>query len=299
MLQDDFVQALNAHVKFVQVCPEVGIGLGVPRDPIRLVADLSGPRLVQPSTGSELTAPMQRFAGEFFDQIGPVDGFILKSRSPSCGIKDVKLHLGVDSPMTVGKASGVFAEAVMKRFSSAAIEDEGRLTSAKLRHNFLVRLFAHARLRELPRESLSALVSFHTEHKLQLMAYSPDGLRELGQIVANADAAPVAEVFSRYAQKFSQVTARPLNRPANVNVLQHSFGYVSKDLTPEERQHFLRIVEDYLAARVPLSVCLTLLQSWVVRFQEPYLARQTFFEPYPRALLTLTDSAGAAPEKRK
>jgi uncharacterized protein YbgA (DUF1722 family)/uncharacterized protein YbbK (DUF523 family) len=294
ILQDDFVQALSRHVECVQVCPEVGIGLGVPRDPVRLVGAGPKQRLVQPATHRDLTDEMQRFGEEFLNHIGPVDGFILKSRSPSCGIKDVKLHATADAPNTVGKSSGMFAAGVLRRFPSAAVEDEGRLTNARLRHHFLVRLFASARLRAVKEQgTMAALVRFHTAHKLQLMAYSPRGLVALGRIVANAQSLVPAKVIAQYAERLSEILAAP-SKPGNTrNALLHAFGYVSDKLRPTERKHFLEFLEDYRAARVPLSPLLALLQSWTVRFDQSYLAGQTFFEPYTRALLNLNDSAAA------
>lgn len=291
VLRDDFVQALAKHVHFVPVCPEVAIGLGVPRDPIRLVAGGDSVRLVQPSTGRDLTAPMREFAESFLDQAGEVDGFILKSRSPSCGLKDAKVHARAENSPAVGKSAGLFTQAVLRRCPCAAIEDEGRLTNARLRHHFLVRLFAAAELRAVrARGTMAALVRFHTRHKLQLMAYSQQGLRELGRLVANAESQPPPTVLARYAECFGQLTAQPA-RPASLrNALLHAFGYVSDRLTGRERRHFLTLLEDYRAGRTPLSSLLDLLQSWVVRFEEPYLRGQSLFEPYPRALLTLVDS---------
>jgi uncharacterized protein YbgA (DUF1722 family)/uncharacterized protein YbbK (DUF523 family) len=298
MLQDHFVRALSEHVNFVQVCPEVAIGLGVPRDPIRIVGSGADQRLVQPATGRDLSGLMRKFAEDFLDNIGPVDGFILKSRSPSCGIKDVKAHAAQEGPVTTGKTSGFFAAPVIERFPGIAIEDEGRLTNANLRHHFLVRAFASARLRKVrQRGEMGSLVRFHTEYKLQLMAYSQSGLKSLGRIVANSESLPAHEVLARYSARFGQVASMPARSSSNRNVLLHAFGYVSERLTAAERRHFLKLLEDYRAARVPLSALLSLMQSWIVRFEEAYLASQTFFEPYPRLLLSLTDSGSATAEE--
>ena len=291
ILQDDFVRALGEHVRFVQVCPEVGIGLGVPRDPIRIVGKGSERRLLQPATGRDVTVPMQRFSKNFLDSVEPVDGFILKSRSPSCGIKDVKMHAKMEAAATIGKSSGLFAEAVLERFPGVAVEDEGRLTNATLRHHFLVRLFASARLREMRGNgSMAGLVQFHTLHKLQLMACNQSGLRALGRMVANAESRAVRSVVADYAERFAQVIANPARPRSNHNVLLHAFGYVSENLSAGERRHFLKLLDDYRGDRVPLSALLALMQSWVVRFEQGYLAGQTFFKPYPRALLNLVDS---------
>jgi len=294
ILRDDFIQTLTQHVQFVQVCPEVGIGLGVPRDPVRLVGNLSSKRLIQPATGRDVTTLMQTYAQNFLDSAGPVDGFILKSRSPSCGIKDVRVHAPAPPSNTVGKSAGLFAETVLQRFPGAAVEDEGRLTNAGLRHHFLVRLFASPRLRAVKDSSgMAELVRFHTIHKLQLMAWSQSGLRVLGQLVANAESLPVATVISQYVERFWEIVAEPARPGATRNVLLHAFGYVSDQLSSRERRHFLKLLEDY-PRRVPLSALLSLVQSWVARFEQDYLASQTFFEPYPRALLNLMDSGTGA-----
>jgi uncharacterized protein YbgA (DUF1722 family)/uncharacterized protein YbbK (DUF523 family) len=293
VLQDAFVKALGQHVEFVQVCPEVAIGLGVPRDPIRIVSDESGQRLVQPATGRDLTVPMRRYAGEFLATVRHADGFILKSRSPSCGIKDVKTYRAVNG-QAAEKSVGFFAEAVMRLCPHAAIEDEGRLTNFRLRHHFLTRLFAVARLRRLRlRPAMAELVQFHTEYKLQLMAYSQAGLKALGQIVAHREAAPVERVFDTYAERLARVMAEPARSSSNRNALLHAFGYFSDQLTAGERKYFLDLLEEYREERLPLSGVVSVLKAWVLRFEEPYLLCQRFLEPYPKELIGLTDSAAA------
>ncbi len=290
VLQNQFVQVLGQHVAFRQVCPEVAIGLGVPRDPIRIVSDGTNRRLVQPATGRDLTAAMAGFSESFLDSAGSVDGFILKSRSPSCGVRDVKAFSTSGHPSE--KSSGVFAEAVLRRFPGAVVEDEGRLTNFRLRHHFLTGLFARARLRRLAAIGrMAGLVQFHTEYKLQLMAYSQRGLTALGRVVANPDGLPVSQVFRNYADLIPKVMAAPPRSSSNRNALLHAFGYVSPRLTAGERKYFLQQLEEYRGDRLPLSALLTVLEAWVLRFEQNYLAAQRFFAPYPKALFQLTDSA--------
>jgi uncharacterized protein YbgA (DUF1722 family)/uncharacterized protein YbbK (DUF523 family) len=290
VLQEPFVRSLADHVQFIQVCPEVGIGLGVPRDPIRLVVEQGGRRLVQPSAGRDLTEDMHRFAGGFLDQVGLVDGFILKSRSPSCGIKDVK-QFSADGENPTSKSSGFFAEAVLNRFPHAAIEDEGRLTNLRLRHHFLTKLFLVARFRQLQATpTMADLVTFHTAYKLQLMAYSQAGLKALGRIVSNLDSVPITAVYRAYACRLIEVLAEPPRPSANRNALLHAFGYVSRSLKAREKEYFLELLEEYRRERLPLSVLLGVLRAWMLHLDEPYLQSQLYFEPYPRPLLDLTDS---------
>jgi uncharacterized protein YbbK (DUF523 family) len=142
IINDDFVEKLKAYVEFKPVCPEVEIGLGIPREPIRVV-DIGGDiRLIQPDTGRDLTETMQDFANSFLDSVGTVDGFILKSRSPSCGIKDVKIYSGTkNDSMVLEKSGGFFGKAVIEKFPYLAIEDEGRLKNFRIREHFLTKLY--------------------------------------------------------------------------------------------------------------------------------------------------------------
>ena len=140
MIRDEFVEKLWPCVRFMPVCPEMEIGLGAPRGEIRIVVSEGKRRLVQPATGGDLTRRMVRFAERRLKSLRRVDGFILKARSPSCGIRDVKFFAGPDEERPIGKGAGFFAEAVMKRFPGLPVEDEKRLASAALQRRFLRRL---------------------------------------------------------------------------------------------------------------------------------------------------------------
>jgi len=291
VLRDRFVQALREHVDVVPVCPEVAIGLGVPRDPIRLVRIGDERRLVQPATGADVTSSMRDWATAYLASAPAIDGFVLKSRSPSCGIKDVRVYPPGEGRPPTEKAAGLFAEIVMETFPDAAVEDEGRLTNARIRHHFLTRLFAAAALRDVRQSGrIRELVRFHTEYKLLLMAHGQQPLRVLGRIVAGAHEHRFDDVVDAYAAGFSSALARPARIPAMINALQHAYGYFSERLTPAERVFFRELLAEYRAEHVMLNTVLAVLQSWVVRFEEGYLAGQRLFEPYPRALRSLVDS---------
>lgn len=286
-----WVRRLEPFVDLAPVCPEVEIGLGVPRDPVRLVTLGGATRMVQPSTGRDLTEAMSAFADRFLDGAEPIDGFLLKSRSPSCGIKDTKIYSGSEQPMPSAKGPGLFAAAVLGRFADRAVEDEGRLTNFRLRHHFLVKLFLLARLRELEASGrFGDLVAFHARHKLLLMAYREAALRRLGRLVADGAARPLAELVAAYRALLAQALAQPARASAHVNVLMHAMGYFKRGLSPREKSHFLAVLEEYRAGRLPLLAPLTTLRSWIERFDEGYLAAQAYFEPYPPALLDLADS---------
>jgi uncharacterized protein YbgA (DUF1722 family)/uncharacterized protein YbbK (DUF523 family) len=291
VLREPFVNALREHVEIVPVCPEVAVGLGVPRDPVRLVSIGGDRRLLQPATGLDVTDSMRSWSRDFLTGVGEIDGFILKSRSPSCGIKDVRVYPEGEGKAPIETSAGLFADEVASHFPHLAVEDEGRLTNARIRHNFLTRLFAMAELREVREsDSLGRLVAFHTAYKLVLMAHGQQGLRELGRLVANASQMPFSDAVDRYAILFAHATERPARAPGMVNTLQHAFGYFSNGLSRAEKSFFLELLEELREERVLLNTVLAVLQAWVVRFEEEYLAGQRIFAPYPRELRSLADS---------
>jgi uncharacterized protein YbgA (DUF1722 family)/uncharacterized protein YbbK (DUF523 family) len=291
VISSEFVRNLDRFVEFIKVCPEVEIGLGVPRDPIRIVRAKEGLRLVQPSTGKDVTDDMVTFAKRFLDSLPPVDGFVLKSRSPSCGLKEVKIYAAADKPGGVGKGSGFFGSAVEERYPFLPVEDEGRLTNFRIREHFLTRVFALARFRSM-RESarMKDVVSFQASNKLLLMAYNQTELRALGRIVANPGKRPVEELLEEYEGHLLKALAKPARYTSDINVLMHALGYFSKKLNAEEKAFFLDTLEQYRDAKIPLSACLSVVRSWIARFGEPYLEMQSYFEPYPTELVEITDS---------
>lgn len=287
MTRSPVVQRLAAHVDWRPVCPEVEIGLGVPRDPIRLVAAGAEQRLLQPATGRDVTASMNAFGDALLDALAEgVDGFILKSRSPSCGITDTKVYADPLGESPVDAGPGLFGGQVLARFGDVAVEDERRLTDPRLRHHFLTKLFVHADFRAFAKHPTRAgLVALHAAQKLLLMAYQPSELRELGYIVAHVAERPIADVLRRYGEGLARALRAPARAGAVINAFSHAFGYVSDRLTPADRRRFLDALDAYRSERVGLDVPLVLLQSWTERFAEPYLERQVFLAPYPAALL--------------
>lgn len=293
MIASPVVRRLRDFVDFVPVCPEVEMGLGVPRDPIRIIEAGGTRRLYQPATGRDCTREMEGFSDKFLSALPGADGFILKSRSPSCGIKDVKAYRSPDekqAPAT-SKARGFFGGEVLERFPGLAAEDEGRLENLEIREHFLSRLWALADLRQVGKTGrMEALVAFHSRRKLQLMAASQKELRSLGRIVANAERKPWDQVFGDYASGFRAALSRRPRFTANVNVLMHALGYFKEGLSQSEKSFFLDQLEAYRRGRLPLSAVSGITRSWIVRFGEKHLMGQAFFAPYPEALADLADS---------
>ena len=288
LIPSDFVKALKPHVDFSPVCAEMEIGLGVPRSSIRIVSVNGEPRLIQPATGLDVTERMMDFSAHFLSSLSDVDGFILKFRSPSCGMKDIRVYSSSANGVAVSKTSGFFGGAVVKSFPDMTIEDEGRLRNFNIREHFLTRLYALASFRKVQNgDSVSELIQFHTANKLMLAAHSQKESKILGNIVANRENLKFAEQAQLYRNHLAEALKRPSKYTSKVNVLMHSLGYFSDELSHDEKAYFLQNIERYKERRMPFSALLAMLQSWIARFGEDYLRNQTFFEPFPDDLIEL------------
>jgi len=290
-IRDTFVSRLGPYVDFHTVCPEVEIGLGTPRPAVRLVTSPQGMRMIQPSSGADLSDSMRRFSSEFLDSLKEIDGFVLTHRSPSCGIGDAKYYAGPEKGAAIGKTSGLFAEAVVRRFSHLAIEDDGRLLNLRIREHFLTRIFAFAKLRALRHSiSMRAIVQFHAAHKYILLSYSEKKMRQLGNIVANPGKESPRRILDLYAAAFHEALAEPPKTAPQINVLMHALGYFSKELSSREKRHFLDALESYRHGRVPVLSISNILWSWALRFDRAYLLEQAYFRPFPEGLMAIEDS---------
>jgi uncharacterized protein YbgA (DUF1722 family) len=234
---------------------------------------------------------MVSFVARFLDSLQGVDGFMLKFRSPSCGPHDVKIYTGLDKSSRTLRGSGFFGGEVLERFQGLPIEDEGRLNNFTIREHYLTRLFAFARFREVKTQnSMSALIDFHTYHKLLLMGYNQAQMRVLGKIVANHEQVASSTVISRYEEHLRLALAKIPRFTSIINVLMHAFGGFSNDLSKDEKQFFLNSIEEYRDERIPLSAILYVLRAWAIRYDNTYLLNQIFLRPYPEKLVEITDS---------
>lgn len=288
MIGSDFIQGLAPYVEFVTVCPELAIGLPVPRNAIRLVIKDNEKRLVDAVSGRDHTDKMNDFADRYLSGINQLHGAILKSRSPSCGIKDVKTYASHGKvPCLEPKMPGFFGQAVMKHHPHLPVEDEGRLRNYEIRDYFLTRIFTLARFEPI---DMAGLVKYHSDNKYLLMAYHQELQKVLGRLVANHEKQPFEKVRQNYYETLKMVFSSPVNPGKNENVLLHIFGYFSKQLSEEERHFFLKQLKQYRARQLPLPALLSLLRSWVIRFDMTYLKQQTIFNAYPDEIISVSDS---------
>jgi len=273
-------------VEWVPVCPEVECGLGIPRPAMRLVGDPESPRLVVIKTGEDHTARMRAWAKKRLDLLAREDlcGFVFKSKSPSSGMERVRVYTRKGTP--AGTGSGLFARAFMDRFPLLPAEDEGRLHDAGIRENFIERIFCLQRYRESmsPRASVGRLVDFHSAHKLQLMAHSPKHLKEMGRLVAAGKRKKPRELIAEYEDMLLDALRLRATVKKNVNVLQHMAGYFKRRLGADEKKEMAGTIESYRAGYTPLIVPVTLIKHHVRKYDQGYLAQQSYLNPHPLEL---------------
>jgi len=278
---------LGAFVEWVPVCPEVEVGLGVPRPPIRLVGTPAAPRLVVEKTGEDLTARMRRWASGRIGELEALGlhGYVPKRGSPSCGLVRVRVYGEDGTPGRVGR--GVFAAALTKALPLLPVEEEGRLTDAGIRESFIERVFAAARWQAFTasRPRVRDLVAFHTAHKFAVLAHSPRDYTVLGRLVAGAGPRLAAETLATYGTRFMQALAVRATRARHVNVLQHLVGFLKRELSDDERAELVEVIAEYRRELVPLVVPLTLLKHHVRRLGLAYLADQVYLNPHPKELM--------------
>ncbi len=281
------VDLLGPLVEWVPVCPEVEVGMPVPRPSIRLTGRSEAPLLVAERTGEDWTGRMAAYATRRVERLGHLglDGWVTKKDSPSCGLERVRVH-GTKGGPPRRDGVGAFVAVLRARLPLLPIEEEGRLHDPLLRESFVERIFAHARWKALLGEGLTrgGLVAFHTAQKLAVLAHSPEGYRRLGRLVAGVKGKPLAVVGEAYAALLLGALAVPATRGRHVNVLQHAAGYF-KEASREERRELEEAIADFGRGHVPLVVPLTLIRSAARRHGAGYLLGQAYLDPDPRELM--------------
>jgi uncharacterized protein YbgA (DUF1722 family)/uncharacterized protein YbbK (DUF523 family) len=281
---DHFITGtLSRYLNFVPVCPEVECGFPVPRETLRLVGDSTAPRLVTTKTNIDHTERMLHWAGNRVKELESDDlcGFIFKSGSPSSGMERVKVYGEKGMPTKTGV--GLFAAEFKKHFPLLPTEEEGRLHDPRLREHFIESIFVLKRWRDVVTDqpSRGKLVDFHTRHKLLFMAHSPKIAGELGKRVAQLDQAPLSEVLKDYQSILLRALSQKTTLGKNTNVLNHIMGYFKKRLSDEEKRELIDIIENYRTGILPLIVPVTLLNHYVLKYEEEYLAKQVYLRPHP------------------
>jgi uncharacterized protein YbgA (DUF1722 family) len=264
----------------------MAIGMGAPRQPIRLVGEDQNPQAVGVKTPVlNVTQPLRDYGTKTAGEIDGLCGFIFKKDSPSCGMERVKVYNDKGMPQRSG--TGIFAREIIKAHPLLPVEEEGRLNDVDLRDNFITRVYVYARWKALVADGLSksGLIEFHAGHKYLVMSHSTMVYKQLGQMLADLSQVSLAEIADSYIARLMQALSKPATRKRHTNVLQHLLGYLKKDLDSARRADLNETIDAYRRGEFPLVVPIRLLQHHFSVHRHPYIEKQVYLKPHPQALL--------------
>lgn len=277
---------LTEYFEFVTACPEVAIGMGIPREPIRLVGDPENPQALG-TVNSQLnvTQPLAAYGARMAEELVDLSGYIFMQKSPSCGLERVKVYQENGAPVD-GGGRGIYAKAFCERHPNLPVEEDGRLNDAVLRENFVTRVFAYAAWQDELKAGLTrrSLTEFHSRYKYQLMANDPVQYRLLGNLLGNMGRRDPNEIAPRYFSELMAALKKPATRRTHTNVLQHLSGYLKQTLSASDKQEIQHLIGQYHQGIVPLIVPLTLLKHHFRQHPDPYVALQVYMQPHPENL---------------
>ena len=277
---------LSQYFDFQPICPEMAIGLGVPRPTIRLVDMGSGIRAVGVNDASlDVTDKLRTFSQETVDTLQAISGYILKKDSPSCGMERVRVYNSSEMPEKRGR--GIFADTLINSMPNLPVEEEGRLMDPVLRENFLERVFIYYRWQQLIKNGLTSnkLIEFHTRHKFNLLAHDETVYRKLGRMIAELDKENLQALANNYIDLLMEGLKKPATRKRHTNVLMHIMGFFKNELAGDDKQEMLDLLDAYRAGRLPLIVPITMMKPHLRRFPHPYMEKQYYLSPYTEELM--------------
>ncbi|WP_448549694.1 YbgA family protein [Thalassotalea fusca] len=278
------IHELGKYVKYQKFCPEVAIGLPVPRPTIRQIEQHGEIHVAQPDGTGDVTQPLRAYGEKVANQINHLSGFIFCAKSPSCGMERVKVYSAEGNPLAAN-GIGVFADAIMRINPLLPCEENGRLNDPLIKENFVARVFAYHHWQQLNTTQISKhkLTEFHSCYKYTVMSHDLVAYKQLGQLLARADIT-VENMANQYVDGLMKALKKQATRKKHANTLSHIQGYFSKYLSPAQRQELTEQIEAYRVGLVPLMVPLTLINHYLMEHPQPYLAKQVYLNPYPKAL---------------
>ena len=271
---------LGEYFEFRPFCPEVAIGLGIPREPIQLVrsgAGLAVRGIKRPD--QDFTRALTGYGEQVADDNAGLCGYIFKARSPSCGLRHVRT---VDRTGKLAKwnGSGAYAQALTQKRPNLPVIEEGALNDRHVRDNFIEQVRVYHRWQQLLLQGITAarLIEFHTCHKLTLMAHNQAAYRRMGKLVAAAPAGTMDETGHLYESALMGALRRPATRRNHTTVLQHLQGYFSKHLAPDERAVLTATIDRYRQGEVSLEMPLSLFRQHCATHPHDWVLQQTYLE---------------------
>lgn len=280
-------QELGKHFDFIATCPEMSIGLGVPRKPIRLVDIQGSTRVRDTETNSlDFTNALYSQGEQFLKTATDICGFIFTQNSPSCGLHGVKVYHQNGNPLT--KDQGAFAKAILKKAPYLPVEEAGRLNDALLRHTFITAVYTYHdwQTTVAPKAHKKALIDFHSRHKLLLMAHSTQAYKTLGKLISNLSNVDLNAIKQQYLNTFMAAIKTPTSRGRHCNAMQHIQGYLKKSLKPAEKRSITQTIHEYRKGYIPLVVPITLLNHYtqLTHNDNAYINQQSYLRTYPKEL---------------
>lgn len=280
---DKVVSILKDQIDIETVCPETAIGLSTPRDPIRIEKHDNEYKLTQRNSNFDYTCHMNEFAEDFLSKIEDVDGFILKSKSPSCGIKDVKIYTKGNNCSISKNGSGIFSKKVINSYSNIPVEDEGRLKNYTIRDEFLTKIFTINNLK-----SSNNIIDFHNKNLLLLTSYSQDMVNELNNIINKEKINDID--INLYKNKVHEILCNKRTKRSKLNIIKTIFEKYKNKLGQREIENYGHLLKLYKNQKIPFSALLVAIKIYAIRFNDEELLSQTFFNPYPESLISISDS---------
>lgn len=286
IVKDEFAEKFGKFVEYVKVCPEISIGLPVPRDPLIVFKKDGKHCFIQEKNNKDLTDDILSFSENFLNSLKEIDGFLLKGKSPSCGFSGTNIYYEKNGKRFSYKGKGIFAQKVQEKFPLLAVEDEGRLKNECIRYNYLLKVFSFFELKNVLKnfKSMRDILEFHQRYKYILMIYNQKEARFLGKLLASYNKKNKKEILENYTYHFYRSFLKIPSSKSYTNTILHIYGYFKEKLNQKEKKHFLSLIEKYKNDKISLKVLIEILRNFSLRFENEYLLNQRFFLPFPEEL---------------
>ena len=282
IISNKYIRALKRYMQFIPICPEVEIGLGIPRDSIHIIQQNSQKFLYQPTTGKDLTYKMEMLFEHHLDNLKSVDGFIVKSKSPSCALTTAKIFSDSDKLNYIGKGPGIFTDKIIDRFPHHFKLEDIDLDDDSLREHFLTEVFTLSKFRQVT--SYEELSQFHHRHKYLFLAWNNAIMHQMETITINLEQVKITQGLADYYILLLNMFAKRPTNESHINALMYMFGYIKNNLREKERNIFLDSLEEFRSKEIPLSKITRSLYIWAVYYKNTQLLNQSYFQPFPAKL---------------
>ena len=283
IINNNHIKKMKNFIDFFPVCPEVEIGMGTPRDTIKIVENKNETLLYQTETKKDFSDKMNKFSRNYLKDLDNIDGFIVKSKSPSCGFKSAKIYQKKTGAPAIKKDNGLFTRNILSIFPNYPIEEEKRLNNVHIREHYFTCIFTLADFKTV--HNFNTLYRYHAKHKYLFMSYNQTLMSKMGNIAANEKNEKFDLIKNQYFKSLLILLSKKSRYTSNINTQMHVMGYFKNLLTSKEKNHFLDKLELYRKRKIPISSVNNILHSWIYRFENEYLMNQSFFNPFPEDLI--------------